>query len=90
MWTIVKNRFGIDTRITEYKEGFEVFGKRSGFVAILYFKPAVVSLGIQVHLSEPTIEVHLPFCFLRVGRQVVGEFKHSGWILEEKACEEGR
>lgn len=26
-----------------------------------------LSLGISLHLWEPNLEIHLPFCFLRVG-----------------------
>lgn len=37
-----------------------------------------ISFGIHIHLTSPNIELHLPFCFIRIGWQ--GVYMHSATI----------
>jgi len=37
------------------------------FVAYYYCNGCDLSLGISIHFSQPNIEIHLPFGFVRIG-----------------------
>lgn len=37
------------------------------FVAFIHFTPENISLGVTIDYLSPNIEIHLPFCFLKLG-----------------------
>lgn len=40
-----------------------------------------LSFGFSIALEVPNVEIHLPFCFLRIGRQT----SQSRWVRQDMA-----
>ena len=47
------------------------------FVYYIHFTPVNINFGISIDFISPNIEIHLPFCFLKIGWQGI-------WFYREK------
>lgn len=41
--------------------------KNRRFVAYIHIIPPNISLGVTIDPMSPNIEIHLPFCFIKIG-----------------------
>ena len=54
------------------------------FVAIIYRTGWLhISFGFHIDFRSPNIEIHLPFCFARIGIQIYYEMEEVEMLKEE-------
>lgn len=60
-----------------------IFSKISDrrFVAFVHFVPENISLGVTIDYLSPNLEIHLPFCFIKLGWQGIVN-KNEGGVLD--------
>lgn len=57
-----------DVEFVEDADGIGAISRRRHFVCYLYFMGFdCISFGFHVCVTQPNIEIHLPFCFVRIG-----------------------